>query len=116
MTSLCFKLGCISGAVGVMLGAFGAHGLKNSIKDPAMLKNWDTAAHYQFLHSFALLITGMVSKENLPTAGLFFLGGIALFSGSLYTMTLTGQKWLGAITPIGGTAFIIGWLLLAVAR
>ncbi|KAF4318341.1 hypothetical protein BBO99_00005991 [Phytophthora kernoviae] len=108
--SIWWKVGAISGASAVLLGAFGAHGLKNRITDPHLLKNWETAAHYQLLHSVVLLATPMCRKPGL--AGGLITTGTILFSGSLYAMTLTGQKKLGAVTPIGGVALVAGWLAL----
>ncbi|CEG35726.1 Predicted small membrane protein [Plasmopara halstedii] len=108
--SIWWKLGALSGATGILLGAFGAHGLKKHVKDPHMLKNWETAAHYQLIHSVVLLAAPMSRRPTL--AGGFIAGGTLLFSGSLYVMTLTEQKKLGMITPIGGIALIAGWLAL----
>ena len=104
----------IAGALGVTLGAFGAHGLKNVVSDPALLDTWETAARYHLLHALAL---GLVAAHPLPprAAGYLFVAGILLFSGSLYTLVVTGQRWLGAITPLGGLCFIGGWLVLAFA-
>eukprot|EP01111_Echinosteliopsis_oligospora_P008950 TRINITY_DN2529_c0_g1_i1.p1 TRINITY_DN2529_c0_g1~~TRINITY_DN2529_c0_g1_i1.p1 ORF type:complete len:118 (-),score=28.79 TRINITY_DN2529_c0_g1_i1:21-374(-) len=115
MVNAWLRIGAITGALGVILGAFGAHGLKNSIKDEKMLKNWDTAAHYHLIHAVALTLTGFLPTTNnsLPKSGYCFMIGIAVFSGSLYAMVLSGKRWLGAITPIGGLAMIAGWLLLA---
>ncbi len=104
----------IVGALGVALGAFGAHGLKNVVDDPALLVTWETAARYHLFHALAL---GLVAVHPAAPkwAGVLFVAGILLFSGSLYTMVLTGQRWLGAITPIGGVCLIAGWLVLAFA-
>lgn len=100
------------GALGVALGAFGAHGLEGRIDDPDLLEVWNTAARYHLLHALALL--GVAGHPNQPSlAGWLFVVGIVLFSGSLYAMTLTGMKALGAITPLGGVCFIAGWLVLA---
>ncbi|CAH0519792.1 unnamed protein product [Peronospora belbahrii] len=108
--SIWWKIGAIAGASGVMLGAFGAHGLKNRVKDPQMLKNWETAAQYQLIHSLVLLATPMCRRPAL-VGGLVSVGTM-LFSGSLYAMTLTGEKKLGMLTPIGGVAIVVGWLAL----
>ncbi len=111
--TLFFRLGCLSAAFAVAVGAFGAHGLK-TILSGEMLSIYETAARYQMYHAFALLVTGIAgwhgAKIKLP--GWCFIGGTILFSGSLYLLTLTGAAWLGAITPLGGAAFIAGWLLL----
>ncbi|CAI5714412.1 unnamed protein product [Peronospora effusa] len=109
-SSIWWKVGAIAGGSGVLLGAFGAHGLKNRIKDPQMLKNWETAAYYQLVHSVVLLATPMCRRPGL--AGGLIATGTMLFSGSLYAMTLTGEKKLGMITPIGGVAMVAGWLAL----
>jgi len=112
-------IAALTGALSVALGAFAAHGLKPRL-DPHLLANWETGVRYQFYHVFALMASAWVT-ERLPDckaargAGWLFLAGILLFSGSLYVMALTGQRWLGMITPFGGVAFITGWLLLAAA-
>ena len=109
-------LGALNGALAVILGAFGAHGLKARV-DESMLATWATASEYHFYHALALLLAGLLAKaygvSNLVTAGWVMFTGMLVFSGSLYILVLTGQKWLGAITPLGGTALIIGWLMLA---
>ena len=109
-------LGALNGALAVILGAFGAHGLKARV-DESMLATWATASEYHFYHALALLLAGLLAKtygvSNLVTAGWVMFAGMLVFSGSLYILVLTGQKWLGAITPLGGTALIIGWLMLA---
>ncbi|MAX56735.1 MAG: DUF423 domain-containing protein [Alcanivoracaceae bacterium] len=109
-------LGALNGALAVILGAFGAHGLKARV-DESMLATWATASEYHFYHALALLLAGLLAKaygvSNLVTAGRVMFAGMLVFSGSLYILVLTGQKWLGAITPLGGTALIIGWLMLA---
>lgn len=104
----------------VVIGAFAAHGLKQ-VLDAYQLGLFETAARYQMYHAIALLIVGVISTiPQLPLrwlklAALGFILGIALFSGSLYLLALTGIKWLGAITPLGGVAFILGWVALIVA-
>ena len=113
-----FVIGAIAGASGVVLGAFGAHGLKARV-GPDLLEIWETAARYQILHALALLATAWAS-ERWPggastAAGWLFLLGILIFSGSLYALALTGVTMLGAITPIGGLAFLAGWVALAIA-
>lgn len=110
--------GAISMALAVSLGAFGAHALKN-VLSAEMLTIYHTGVEYQFYHSLGLLLVGLIGyqvKSNLiGWAGILLLIGIVLFSGSLYVLTLTGIKSLGAITPIGGLSFIAGWVCLAVA-
>lgn len=111
------SLAAILGALAVGLGAFGAHGLK-AIAPPEALAWWHTGAHYHLIHAVALFA---LSVHPLPRARMQRLAawamviGIAIFSGSLYVMTLTGLRWLGAITPLGGVSFIVGWLMLAAA-
>lgn len=106
----------ISGALAVMLGAFGAHGLKK-IVSPDMLEVFKTGVQYQFYHTFALLIVGILmtfeQSKALKWAAYLFVAGIVLFSGSLYLLAITAIKPLGAITPFGGVAFIAGWIALA---
>ncbi len=107
-------LAALFGASAVATGAFGAHGLKARIA-PELLTTWSTAAAYHLAHSFALLALGLYAQATsrpitLP-AGLF-CAGIVVFSGSLYILVLTGVKWLGAITPIGGLLLIAAWLSL----
>lgn len=103
-----------AGAVGmflaVALGAFAAHGLKARLS-PDMLTIWETGVRYQVYHALALLLLG--ASRGPDRAGWCFLGGIVIFSGSLYLLALTGEKRLGAITPIGGLLFLAGWLLFA---
>ncbi len=110
-----FLVGSISAAIGVAAGAFGAHGLKN-ILTPDMLTIYETAVRYQMYHAFGLIATALAGNfqlaSKLKVAGWCFIGGTVLFSGSLYALTLTGMRWLGAITPLGGMAFIAGWILL----
>jgi len=111
--TLWWRVGGILGALGVALGAFGAHGLQGRV-DPPALEWWHTASRYQTLHALAIL--AVAAHPAVPRwAGWSFLTGIVLFSGSLYVMTLTGIRALGAITPLGGLCFIAGWLLLAFA-
>ena len=109
-------LGALNGALAVMLGAFGAHGLKARV-DESMLAIWSTASDYHFYHALAMLLCGLLAKafgaSGMVTAGWVLFAGTLVFSGSLYVLVLSGQKWLGAITPLGGTALIFGWLMLA---
>lgn len=111
-----FVTGAIFSAVGVALGAFGAHGLKARVSTD-LLAVFETGVRYHMYHAFALLAVGWAASRNpasvLQVAGFLFSVGIVLFSGSLYLMTLTGARWLGAITPFGGLAFLVGWALLA---
>ncbi len=109
-----WTVGGILGALGVGSGAFGAHALEAHIDDARLIEVWHTGAKYHLIHALALL--GVAAHPGQPDrAGWLFVAGIVLFSGSLYLMTLTGARWLGAITPLGGVAFIAGWLTLAFA-
>ena len=107
--------GALLGVLSVALGAFGAHALKN-ILDEYGHTIYDKAVRYQMFHAAAILIVGILQqifkKNNFAPAGWAFLFGTIIFSGSLYILSVTGMKWLGAITPIGGTAFVFGWCWL----
>jgi uncharacterized membrane protein YgdD (TMEM256/DUF423 family) len=110
-------LGATLGFLGVAIGAFGAHGLRKSL-GPDMLAVFETGVRYQMYHVFALLIVSAAighlgAARLLVMAGWFFFGGILLFSGSLYALALTSTGILGAITPVGGLLFLIGWSCLA---
>ena len=119
MDRLFIALGALSGAMAVALGAFGAHGLKARL--PAdLLATFETGVRYQMYHALALLAVAWAvtrwSGSHLPTsAGWLFVAGTVLFSFSLYLLALTGQRWLGAVTPLGGVAFVAGWVCLALA-
>ena len=118
IAKLFLSLGAISGALGVIIGAFGAHGLQVKLSEK-MLTVYQTGAQYHFYHTFALLAVGLLAlkfeSSLLTSSGWSFLIGILLFSGSLYALSISGISKLGAITPIGGLFFIIGWTLLATA-
>ena len=111
-------LGALAGAFGVALGAFGAHALRSRVS-PEMLAVFETGVRYQMYHALALLLVAAIeprfSGYLVVTAGWSFAIGIVLFSGSLYALSLTGVTTLGAITPIGGLAFLAGWACLALA-
>lgn len=110
--------GALNAALAVAMGAFGAHGLKTSLT-PAMLEVYQTGAQYHIFHALGLLVVGIIARsDRRPTilaSGWLLLAGIVLFSGSLYVLAITDARWLGIVTPFGGTAFIIAWLLLAIA-
>ena len=116
--------GSLAMALAVGMGAFGAHALKG-ILPPESLTIWETSNRYHVYHALALFLVdlvrlwliqaGKVPPASLMTAGWLFLAGLVLFSGSLYTLAFTGVRWLGAITPLGGLSWIIGWLCLAYA-
>lgn len=109
--------GALLGGLGVALGAFGAHAL-DKVLDAYLLKVYETAVLYQFLHAFALLAAGLWLKLDGPPrplrlAGWSWLAGVVLFSGSLYVFVLSGVHWLAIVTPLGGSLFIFGWLAAA---
>ncbi len=117
MERLFLVIGSLFGVLAVALGAFAAHGLQARLSAD-LLQTFETGARYQMYHALALLAAGLVIPRYpgaglVTTAGWLFVAGIVIFSGSLYLLALTGQRWLGAITPIGGLAFIAGWLCLA---
>lgn len=119
MSRLFLILGALNGFLAVALGAFGAHALK-SLLDERATAWWQTAVHYHGIHALALLAVGLLAlhlppSKALRTAGWGFTTGIALFSGSLYLMALSGVRGLGAVTPLGGIAFLIAWAALALA-
>ncbi|MEO6689170.1 MAG: DUF423 domain-containing protein [Dokdonella sp.] len=106
----------ISGAIAVALGAFGAHALRGVIDERA-LSIWHTAVEYQFWHALALLAVGLLARERttavLRCSAFAFVIGSVLFCASLYALSLGAVRWVGAITPLGGVAFIVGWLAIA---
>jgi uncharacterized membrane protein YgdD (TMEM256/DUF423 family) len=109
--------GSVFTTLAVLLGAFGAHALKK-ILSPDMLAIYQTAVQYQFYHALGLLAVGIIGlhypSKWIRLAGIFLIAGIIVFSGSLYVLSLSGIKAFGAITPIGGISFVIGWIFLAV--
>ncbi len=116
MDRLFFAIGSLSGFLGIALGAFAAHALKGRL-DPDLLVSFEVGARYQMYHAFALLAVGWAQTRwpgaVLTASGWLFVVGTALFSGSLYALSVSGLRWLGAITPIGGCALLAGWLCLA---
>ncbi|HEY0131610.1 MAG TPA: DUF423 domain-containing protein [Allosphingosinicella sp.] len=104
--------GAALAGLGVALGAFGAHALKASLP-PQALGWWDIAVQYQMWHALGLILVGVLPQPRLGLPAALLGGGTLLFSGSLYAMALTGERWLGAVTPLGGAAMIAGWALLA---
>jgi uncharacterized membrane protein YgdD (TMEM256/DUF423 family) len=112
----------VLGFLSVALGAFGAHGLRSRLAPLAdgaqRLEWWSTGAHYQAIHALALgLVAWLATRSSsaaVTVATVAFVVGVLFFSGSLYVMTLTGMRWLGAITPLGGAAFLVGWAAIAV--
>jgi len=119
MAKVFITLASLSGMLAVVLGAFGAHALKDRLDDYAM-GVFHTAVQYQFYHSLALLAVGVIALNHpqaalLRSSGWLFALGIVVFSGSLYVLSFSGLRWLGAVTPIGGLSFIAGWACLAAA-
>jgi uncharacterized membrane protein YgdD (TMEM256/DUF423 family) len=108
--------GIILAGLGVIIGAFGAHALKNILVQTGRQDTFELAVRYQFYHSFALIISGLLMSQfpssKIKYAVLSFLTGIVFFSGSLYILSLTGVTMLGAVTPFGGLFFILGWFFL----
>jgi uncharacterized membrane protein YgdD (TMEM256/DUF423 family) len=113
---LFFGLACVSAGVAVALGAFAAHGLRNRLV-PDMLSVFEIGVRYQMYHALALLGVALAHARwpttTIAVAAWLFVVGTLVFSGSLYVMAVTGQRWLGAVTPFGGAAFIAGWIALA---
>lgn len=112
-------MGALLAAAGVALGAFGAHALKARL-GAELLSTWNIGVQYHLWHALGMVVVGLSASVLadgpwVRLAGWLFLAGIALFSGSLYALALGAPKWLGAIAPLGGTAFILGWLAFAVA-
>lgn len=116
MNKFLIQSGAILGALGVALGAFGAHALKDMLTASNRLDTFETAVKYQFYHALALILVGILSQnftaKTMNYSGLSMLIGTIIFSGSLYLICFTGIKAFGAIAPIGGTLMIVGWVLL----
>lgn len=113
-----FPLGAFLAALAVMAGAFGAHALKTALS-PDMLATYETGARYHLMHALGLMIVGLVAERRpsrrVDAAGWLLAGGVVLFSGSLYALAITGNRALGAITPLGGVSWIVGWIMLGLA-
>ena len=115
--------GAVLGGIAVAMGSFGAHSLKATLVASGQAANWETAVRYAVFHALALLAVGALSGHPqaaaargwLTVAGWSFLGGTAIFSGFLAVLALSGVRWLGAIVPIGGVLFLVGWTCLAIA-
>lgn len=119
MTKFFLSIAAILAGLSVASGAFASHALKNRLSEGA-LAIFETGSKYQMYHALALLVVGLLLSRSeastlLNISGLAFLAGIVLFSGSLYALSLSGIKWLGAITPLGGVAFLVGWGCLAIS-
>ncbi len=108
--------GAVAAAIAVIVGAFGAHGLRDRLT-PADLDIFETGVRYHMYHALGLFAVAWVASRwpsaTTTAAGWLFIVGIVVFSGSLYTLVLTGQRWLGAVTPVGGLALVAGWAALA---
>lgn len=117
MTRIFFLLGSISAFLGVALGAFGAHGLQDRLAALDTADAFETGVRYHLIHALALLAVSWATTrwpgDAVSAAGWLFVAGTLLFSGSLYVLGVTGVRWLGAITPFGGVAFLAGWVALA---
>ncbi len=118
MDRLFFTIGSLAGLTAVALGAFAAHGLKSRLQ-PEMFEIFEVGARYHMYHALALLAVAWACSKwpgaLTTTSGWLFIAGILIFSGSLYVLSITGMRWLGAVTPIGGLAFLGGWACLALA-
>jgi uncharacterized membrane protein YgdD (TMEM256/DUF423 family) len=120
MDRIFFIIGSILGGLAVATGAFGAHGLQKMVT-PERLDTWEKAVRYQIYHALALLLLAWAithwpeQAKLLAAGGWLFLIGVVLFSGSLYLLVLSDTSWLGAITPLGGVALVVGWLCLVIA-
>lgn len=117
MSQLFLIVAAFLGATAVMLGAFAAHGLKSKLSE-SLLSAFETGVTYQFYHTLALLVLALWLKQTTSgwfvASGYLWVAGVILFSGSLYALALTGIKWFGPITPLGGLLFIAGWISLLI--
>ena len=113
MTRTFFILGSVFGMTAILAGTFGAHGLEKTLEANDRVATWDTAVFYHFIHAVMLWIVADRAKVHRGAWWCFFIG-ILIFSGTLYALSLTNIRWLGAITPIGGVSLIIGWVMLAI--
>lgn len=111
-------ISAVLGAIAVGVGAFGAHGLQQFLEDAGRIDTFKTAVTYLWYHTFAIALVGLISSQKptklLYAAGILFLLGIMLFSGSLFLLIQTSNPMLGAVTPFGGLCFIAGWVVLAI--
>ena len=116
MVASWFATGAALCGLGVLLGAFGAHGLRERLT-PEMLAVFETGVRYHLVHGLAVMAVALAAARwpsaLITSAGWLFVAGIVIFSGSLYVLSITGIRWLGAITPVGGLCFTVGWLVLA---
>ena len=118
MSKLFLLAGAIAGALAVVLGAFGAHSLRGRLSEDLM-RAYQTGVEYQWIHVLALLVVGLLlqhftANTLMRWSGFCFLVGMLLFCGSLYGLSLTGIRWFGPVTPLGGVVWIVGWVMLAI--
>lgn len=117
MTNLIIALGAFNAFIAVATGAFAAHGLKDMVS-AEYINTFKTAADYQMMHGLGLILIGLLNKDTAnrcnTISAIFMLSGIVIFCGSLYLLTLTGIKWLGMLTPVGGICFLLAWLILGI--
>src|SRR5436190_8453475 len=107
--SRAMRIAAVMGLLAVVLGAFGAHGMKDLLARNGTLAIWEKAVFYHFIHAVMLFV--LATRNPLPRGPWFsFLAGIVIFSGSLYLLAITNARWLGAVTPIGGISFLAGWV------
>lgn len=113
-STTCIRTGALFAGLAVALGAFAAHAMRGRYDDAA-LQTFETAVRYQLVHALAIVVCGVLLDHGrrTGTAAFAFAAGIALFSGSLYALVWSGWRWLGAVTPLGGVLFLVGWTLLA---
>lgn len=118
MNQMLLGLAAVSGLIGVAMGAFGAHGLRSKLPENLM-SAFETGVQYQLIHTLAVVACCILAVQFRTVwfhyAALSFLLGILLFSGSLYGLALTGMKWLGPVTPLGGLMFLAGWVVMLIA-
>ena len=108
------RLAAATGLLAVALGAFGAHGLKDLLARNGTAAIWETAVFYHFIHAVMLFV--LAERKEFPAVAWWsFFAGIVIFAGSLYLLAVTNQRWLGAVTPVGGLALIAGWISLLAA-
>jgi len=108
------RVAAVLGFLAVMLGAFGAHGLKDLLTQNATTAIWEKAVLYHFIHAVMLFV--LAERKSVPVVAWWgFLAGIFIFSGSLYLLAITNMRWLGMVTPVGGVCFIVGWTCLALS-
>ena len=119
MQKLILLTAAVLGGLSVGIGAFGAHALRAILEASGRIETFETAVRYQFYHTLALLAIGLlmyhIPDKKLGYAALAMMGGILIFSGSLYILCLTGARWWGAVTPFGGVLLIVGWVLLLIS-